>query len=577
MLLGNTWAGIDNLFEDSGGEISIRTSGTGRIMGGASNVVTYSYTEGSTPLVPGDESGAIGDISIDVMDCNNSSILLYKDDFFLRDRFHGSVAGTIENVSGNNDVITVGGRSLLARLNVDKVLLPQTGTVEQVMGYVLGEVGITENVIYDQSLPVTTINTPGYSGDLWVFVKELASAYSFEVTIIRNIVVVRPARLRTIDNTNLIDKSWQIQDIDLARQFNVAYYNYSPETDFLVYPKGGFDPELAVYQVEANETVEFEVDLEFYLTSVKQPIAQDTVAKNYSGTDSVYSVSANDNLPVTAAFWNGLGGDVRLEILEPGNRLKIIITGPNFPALSPYSISVSDGSTSYSTLRIVGDGMNFQRELHTVKTGLGQFDTNVVEGDEIDNPAINTLEDAKRYGLFARRSYALPSQTFSTSSRTFPRLTGPLPISFFPNFAEFNSSVTADYSFTNFNAEYSGLTFDQFTTALANTIPQGFGEVSGSRVRLDDAIYRVRTVNITPDLISIDTEYDTLFSDLVAVFRAPLWADLPVTWTVMEEDWSDVVLFDELQKTFNDFNNIFSGTNFKDYALLPLREEKCLL
>jgi len=576
VLLGDTWANVNNLVSDPGGEISVRTSGTGAFRGGPTNVVGYSYTEGSTPLVPGDESGAIGDMSIDVVDCNNSSILLYKDEFFLQDRLHGSVVGNVENVTLNNDQVTMGGRSILALLNVDRTAQPQTGTIEDVTDYLFGLVGITGNVVYDQSLPATVINSPGYEGDLWVFIKQLASANDFEVTVIRNYLVVRPVRQRVIDASNIIDQNIQIQDIELAREFDVAYYNYSQETDFLVFPKGGWTLDVPVYQVEANETVEVEVDLEFFLTSVQQPTVQDLVTKEYD-IASVYSVSGNDNLPVPAAQWTAFGGDMSFEILGSGNRLRITITGPDFPELSPYSISVSDGSTSYSTLRVVGTGMNFNRQLYTEKTGLTAADTPNQKGAEIDNPAIDTLADAKKYALFGRRLYALPRQTFSTSSRTFPRLEGSVPFFFYPTFADFNSSVNAEYTFADFNSDYSGITFDQFTTDLLNTVPQGFGEVSGSKVKLADAFYRVRNVTITPDVISIDTEYDTLFSDLVSVFRAPQWKDVAASWSGMATTWATVVLLEELQKTFADFNEIFEGVNFKDYALLPLRQTKCLV
>jgi hypothetical protein len=575
--LGDTWANVGGLISDPGGEIYVNILGTGNFRGGPSNVIGYSYSEGSTPLVPGDESGAIGDVSIDVADCNDSSILLYKDEFFLQDRFHGSVVGMVENVTLNNDVLTMGGRSRLAALNVTRTIEPRSGSIQQVLNYIFGVVGIDSSLVYDASLPTATINTPGYEGDLWVFVKQLASAYDFEVTVIRNFIVVRPTRERIIDGTNLIDQTIQIQDIELAREFDVAYYNYEPETDFLVLPKGGWTPEVPVYQVEAGETVEFEVDLEFYLTSVKQPIAQDFVPREYTGTNSVFSVSANDRLPVAAALWNDFGGDMKFEILGPGNRLKITIVGPNLPELSPYSISVSDGSTSYSTLRVIGTGMNFQRELYTERTGLNSNDTFNEKGAEIDNPAISTLQDAKEYALFARRLYALPKQTFQTSSREFRRLEGSVPFIFYPTFAEFNSSVPAEYSFDNFNSDYSGLTFDQFTTSVLNTVPQGFGEVSGSRLQLADAFYRVRNVTITPDTVSIDAEYDTLFSDLIAVFRAPQWKDLPASWTGMAEDWEGVVILEEIQKTFQDFNEIFQGVTFRDYALVPLRDKKCLI
>lgn len=575
-LVGGTWSTIDNLIADPGGEIFVRLSGTGRFMGAESNVVGYSYSEGSTPLVPGDESGAIGDVSIDVMNCNNASILLYKDEFYLQDNLHGSVIGEIENVSGNNDLITMGGRSRLALLNVDRIIPPRTGTIATIMTAILSDVGITTNIILDNFLSTETINVPAYEGDVWVYVKQLCSAYEFEVTVIRDYIIVRPARQRIIDASNILEKTWQIQDIQLAQEFDVAYYNYTPRTDYIVYPEGGWTPEVQVYQVEANETVEFEVDLDFFLTSVKQPTAQDTVAKDYAGTNSVYSVSANDNLPVAAAFWEDYGGDMSFEILGDGSKLKITITGPTYEPLSPYSIAISDGSTSYSTLRIVGTGMDFDRQVYTEKTGLSATEAPLEKGQEIDNPAISTLEDAKRYALFARRLYSLPSQTYSTSAREFPRIEGSIPTVFYPTFDEFSDSLPTGYTFTNFNADYAGVTFAEFTVEVGNTVPQGFGEVAGAKVKLEDAMYRVRSVNITPDVVSIEAEYDTLFEDLNPYYGAYLWEDLEPGWSGVGPTWGDVLELSIDQLTFSDFNTIFNGTNFKDWALLPLREEVCL-
>jgi hypothetical protein len=573
-LVGGTWATIDNLIADPGGEIFVRLSGTGSFMGGASNVVGYSYTEGSTPLVPGDESGAIGDMSIDVMNCNNASILLYKDEFYLQDNLHGAVLGEIENVSGSNDLITMGGRSRLALLNVDKIIPPRSGTIGAVMTTIFGDVGISSNIILDTFLSTDVIRVPGFEGDVWVYVKDLCSAYEVEVTVIREYIIVRPTRQRLIDSTNILERNWQIQDIELAQEFDVAYYNYSPESNFLVFPKGGWTPEVQVYQVEANETVEFEIDLEFFLTSVQQPTVQDTVAKDYD-IASVYAVSGNDNLPVSAAFWTDFGGDMSFEILGPGNKIKVTITGPDYEPLSPYSISISDGSTSYSTLRIVGTGMNFHRELYTEKTGLKPDEAPLLKGQEIDNVAIDTLAEAKRFALFARRLYSLPKQTYSTSARTFDRLKGSIPTIFFPTFDEFSDGLPAGYTFTSFNNEYSGVTFAEFTTELGNTVPQGFGEVAGSRIQLEDAMYRVRSVNITPDVVSIEAEYDTLFSDLNPIYGAALWEDLPPDWNGMADAWEDAIVFDFPQRTFTDLNDIFSGVSFKDFALLPLRLDRC--
>jgi hypothetical protein len=571
-LLGGTWAQIDNLVQDPGGEIFVRTSGTGRFAGHASNVSNYSYSESSTPLIPGDESGAIGEVGIDVLNENDASILLYKDDFYLQDNFHGAILGQIESVSGSDGIVTMGGRSKLSLLNVEKVLQSQSGTIGDVIENILNNLGITGNILKDTSLSTAVINAPGSEGDVWVYVKQLCSAYETEVTVIRDYIIIRPTRQRIVKATNLSNSSWQIQDIELAQTFDVAYYNYTPRTDYLVVPEGGWNSEVEVYSVGSNETVEFEVDLDFYLTSVQQPTVQDTVAKDY-GTASAYSASGNDNLPVTAAFWEDFGGSMSFEIIGDGSRLKIIITGPNYDSLGPYSISVSDGSTNYSTLRVVGTGMDFNRLLYTEKTGLKPSDTPTVKGDEIDNPAINTLEEAKAYALYARRLYALPTQTFSTSSNTFPRLQGSIPSIFYSTFDEFDKSLDTGYSFSNFNADYAGLSFDSFTTSLGNEVPQGFGEVAGSKVHLGDAMYRVRATTITPESVSIEAEYDTLFNDLDSVYGAVSWKGLEAGWSGLPSAWADVVELDYPQLLFSDFNTTFAGVNFRDYSLMPLRTD----
>ena len=575
--LGNTWSNINDLIQDPGGDIFVRLSGTGRFYGHASNVINYSYTEGSTPLVPGDQSGAIGDVSIDVLDISDTSILLYKDEFYLQDNFHGSIIGNVESVSGNNDVVTMGGRSILALLNVEAIIPPRRGTIGNVIESVLGDVGLTTNIIKDTELSTDIVNAPGFQGDVWVYVKELANAHEVELAVVREYIVIRPARKRKIDATNILERSWQIQDIQLAQEFDVAYYNYEQVEDFLVYPKGGWTEDVQVYQVGAGETTTFEIPVDFYLTHLNQPTVQANVTKDYDGPASVYAVSGNDGLPITPAQWTDQGGDMSFAIVGDGTVIEVTVTGPDFPELAPFTIGLNDGSSSYSTLRITGAGMAFDRQLYTEKTGLKPGDTPVVKGAEIDNIAIDTLEDAKRYALFARRLYALPQQTFSTSAVQFPRLEGVITTVLFPTFADFDDTLSAGYSFTNFNADYSGLTFDDFTTQLGNAVPQGFGEVVGSRVRLDDAMYRVRSSTITPDRVSIDAEYDTLFSDLDDVYISIIWSDLEAGWTGLGDTWSTILESAFEQRTFEDFNSFFQNTSFKDFALIPMRDKPSVI
>jgi len=92
-------------------------------------------------------------------------------------------------------------------------------------------------------------------------------------------------------------------------------------------------------------------------------------------------------------------------------------------------------------------------------------------------------------------------------------------------------------------------------------------------VKLDDAVYRVRSTTITPDIVSFDAEYDTLFSDLNDVYGAVIWSELASAWTGVGGTWAGVMVLPNGEKTFTDFNTTFGGVNFKDYALMPMRVE----
>ena len=63
-----------------------------------------------------------------------------------------------------------------------------------------------------------------------------------------------------------------MQDIELAQEFDVAYYNYTPRTDYLVYPEGGWNSEVhRLLRWHSVRQPSLRLDLEFFLTSVQQP------------------------------------------------------------------------------------------------------------------------------------------------------------------------------------------------------------------------------------------------------------------------------------------------------------------
>jgi hypothetical protein len=553
--------------------IELEVTGNGRFDGHKSDIISYSYSENSTPHMVGDDSGGVGDISVSVPDFRNDGIILYKDDITLTDDEYGSITGRIDSLSSTNGIIDLSGRSRLAFLNVPGVIAPGSTTIRGLFESIFAAANITDDVAFSPLVPETTITTPGYEGDLWVFTKQACATYQVEVSLIDNTIYVQPIRQREVTIESISNETYNLADVDLAQSFNVAYYNYSEETGALVYPRGGWTPELTVYQVEAGEVLVVDVPVDAYLTSIKQPIAQDVVAKDYSGSDSVYSVSGNDGLPVSAAFWNDFGGSVTAELKQNGTVIELTIIGPNFPELSPYSLGVSDGSTAYSTVRIIGDGVFFERKLLNVKTGVTPELSARELGPEIDNPFVNTLDQAWDVGVKTRQMYALPRHTVDLSGRSFVRknyteyqyfllddasvglLDGEGVLAFvnldenialYKSFQEYEADLPSGYTFTQFNLDLSNASFDDFAATVVETFSQSFGAVSGSRAKYYDAYFRVRSTDISQDGINITAEFDTIFSDFNDTFAT---------------------------YTFTDFAEVAPGLGFTDWALIPLRTD----
>lgn len=552
--------------------IFVRTVGTGQFRGHETSIGPYRYNEGSMPHDVFDESGEIGQLGFQAEDVKGRSILLYSDRVELSDDFYGSITGFVNGFDYSDGFFDISGANRLNLLNTEAVVTPEVTTVDRYIRSILSAASIVADIAIAPDVPTTPITTPGYEGNLWILLKRFCALHQLDVSLIRNTVTVRPIRQRRISLQNISRESVNLRQEERSQKFQVAYYNYERKEDELAYPAGGWNPEVEVYSVEANETVVFNISVDAYLESVKQPIILDSVDKDYIGPDSVYSVSGSDGLPVPAALWEFFGGSMSFRLLDLGRVIEVTLKGPSFEQISPYVVAVSDGATQYSTLRIVGTGVFFDRQLATIPTGLTQAETPQEFGREIDNLFVSTFKEAYDAGVKARRHYSLPRHTFDATGR---RLEVPdfrefdylilddddsgildqnvlafvLPenaVLFTPSFEQFEATLPAGYLFSNFNDSYQSATFQDFEDSVLETVSQSFGNISGSRVRFSDAFYRVRSSNISEAEISVSADFDTLFGDF-------------------NNEFDSLQIFE--------FSNNMAGLQFQDYALVPLRTE----
>src|SRR5690606_17171476 len=139
-------------------------------------------------------------------------------------------------------------------------------------------------------------------------------------------ILLRPIRKRIATQNRDTTRSVTTGGDTLARAVEVYQYNNRPITNELVYPPEGWNPEVEVLNVNAGETAEYTLELSASISSFQAPVMQTFVSQGHSSS-SVYTVVADDGLPVSPALWEGSGGSVRIEIAEDTSHLLVTLRG----------------------------------------------------------------------------------------------------------------------------------------------------------------------------------------------------------------------------------------------------------
>lgn len=529
--------------------IEVEVFGNQQVPKHRSNITGYSYSEEATPIAPGDSSGGVGSLSFEALDDEQNVILIFNDDLMLTDSHNGSITGHVNNVSGNNGVASFSGVSSLSRLNIIKTIPAINTTLGSLIEIILNEAGIFSGIDIDSSITNISVVSPTYTGDLWVFLKDLCTAYEIEVALVSDTLRFRPVRqnvLRPVDKTS---ESWSVGEVNPSQYVEVNYYNYVDNDSFLAYPQGGWSKDVQVYQVDANQTLTIELPLDAYMEYIEQPIIQSTVGR-YDSSASVYCVAGNDGLPIVPLEWINNGGSLNAELDSSGQKIIVTLTGANITSKAPFRIGVSSGpSDYYSSLRIIGKGISYEKKTIRQPTGLTVEDTSNIVGITVDNKFINTEAQARDAALRTVVKYAIPNQTYSFDGPNLGDfLTVPGTV-VYTHFFEYDDSLPEGELFNQLDSTLSDWDFLTFDARLPTSVVDGvtgqiFGNVAGARVRFRDSWYRVKSATITQDNISVTSEWDNMFSDFNT---------------------------ENASKTFADVNATFDQLSFTDFAIVPMR------
>lgn len=534
--------------------VEVTVTGNGHYAGATSNVTTYSVSEESTPIEASDTTGGTGQITFAAIDDPSrfGSVLLLNDTINLTDAERGDTTGKINAITSNDRILSITADSRLGQLVVDKTVDGYTGTFNGLITYYLGLCGITTGIAMDTTLASQPVIVPGWSGDMWTKIKELCVTVGAEVTLIRGNVVFRPVRTNNAIELNNISESWTVNNIDLAQEVEVFYYNTELKTNELVYPAGGWNEDVTVYTIDAGQTLEVNIPVDVSITSIVQPTAQAFVSK--TETASMYSVVGNEGLPIQPSQWVSDGGSLLVEIGEDRKSLDVIIVGADGDSAkyAPYRIAVSSGpSDYYSSLRVNGTGIHFKKESIKAPTGADDTVTAREVGVTVDNMFVATKSQAQSLALDVASKWASPVRTININRAVISAPSDGQSSAYdYATFAQFDAYAAANgiTTFAQFDTAWAGQTFSQFDQYWFDLVDdqfefQVFGNANGARIQFRRAIYRIRTIQISESNVNYMAEADTTIGDF---------------------DTSAAGM------TFSDFDTSYAGLTFQDFSLIPL-------
>lgn len=516
----------------------------------------FSVQEASTPLSAGDSSGAVGSFTFstpypDEFVTPNHPLLKYGVNLLigknvrLADSRKGFTLGRVTSVTRNqaSASIDITATSRLGELNVFNVqAAPFVGRLEQAFENYLALAGVDNDFFVDPSLAGTPVVFPGWTGELWFHLKQMAVAVNCDVSLVSGVILLRPLRSRVATRGRDLGRSSSVGGGTLAQNVEVIQYNNTPITNKLVYPPGGWSEEVTVFQVNAGETIQEELVLSASVTSVQQPVMQTFVSKAHD-TSSVFTVVGDDGLPITPAAWSANGGSLRVSINPDTVTLQLDITAPTrLPnkegkPIQSYGISLSSENNTgrYSTLRIIGSGVAFDKESVRVPTGASERETATEVGVTIDNPFLSTRDEVYSAGLWAARAFDGSAMTLQGSVTAINKLgdTGGLTLRTYDYVQQlFNSQTYAQVQTLNAGKSYADIEAEINSGTDDDTENQVFGNVAGARIWDKETArwYRIRSGTLAPGTIQFDAEDDLLHSDTRAFFVNQTYADMQVLY-----------------------------------------------
>lgn len=510
------------------------------------NASEYTVQEDATPINPADETGGTSQINFTLPKFDGWRSI-DSESVVLTDGDQGVTAGLATAVSERNGVVQVSAQSRILQLGVERIAQPFQGTLGNAIRYYLSLVGIESHIVIDPSLDSIPVTFPGWQADVYQKIaRGLCPAFSIEMSLVSDNIVFRLPRQRKAILRRLTDFGEQIDSGDRAQRSKLNWYGTQWVDSTLVYPTGGWNTDVEVFDVNAGQVKVYEtVEVSASLSSIIQPTCVLNVGPSDSGA-SVYTVCGTDGLPIPPAMWKAYGGDLRVDINPDTRSLRVTIRGMDFAEYQPYSIAVSSGDgTMYSTLRVLGSGVILDPHVVDLGTGLNADQTSNEYSDEVDNDFLNDYQRAYAAASWQVAAASGTNQTLSFTAGGINRA------------SDTGSAIYATVA--DWDNEFAGMTDEQWDAIWAGRpeeeweefwadelasdfANQAFGNVAGARIIHDGSIYRIRSASNSSGQITGSADIDNTVADFDRYYEG---------------------------MTDEDFDALWSGQNVKDFDVAP--------
>lgn len=363
----------------------------------------YTYSMSAAPLSPGSTEGSVPNMSADLgpeqdpiafMQLYRKPILL--EEFNVSGRFHAT------EPTDTDGLTAIAGLSDLENLNTDLIWPANQRDFFGSVGHLIHAVDGIEPIAVDSfSWEMMEFFNEGWVmpnmvGNGWVLFKQFMSA--FDLTLFEygwwtpiNAIKLNPIfEEYDLDGANIISSSITLGTTDPADKVTVNRYEYSNHLNQLTEITPRFEVgDASIISVDAGETVTAQIQTTFSMTSIEtqHPRCIDEVWDTVEYFSSIYSVVANDDVPIKAQEWRDFGGELWIEInKEDPTIIDVHVTGANLDHKAPFRVSMSSGKgKDYSSLHVYGRGVSIRQYPTTVYTGASR----PVQSDEeieVDNP-----------------------------------------------------------------------------------------------------------------------------------------------------------------------------------------------